>query len=403
MNNDRPQNHTAQPVTSAATVTTEASPLDELMVKPMQRYNLALEPQGDDAAWKIAQACADANLCGCKTPGDAYIRIIAGRAIGLPAMASVHGIVPIWNAKAETNTLTMYVKTKLSLCLSRPDIIEYIRPTEMTNEKAVWVGKRVGGEEQKYEFTMEDAIQAGLVSRGKDDAAKQANNYNKHPKPMLTWRAGGRLIDLIAGDILNGIASYEDMSDEATEEERQAAQDRRDGIVPEAVKGATPVRNWASETGSLKAEIEKSYGNPEAMKVLRRRIKAFGDEAPTESVAELETFYNGLKKAKGGNGGPPGGGNRQRRPHNRPRTRPGPPRAQRQGRRSPSPPRRLQRPARRSQRRHRRSTRTSASYVLGKLSGIVMASRCPIQTDARVDAIRNAQSPPSVRRETPAS
>lgn len=305
MNNVRPQDPTTQPVGTSAAAPVDASPLDELMVKPMQRYNLALEPQGDDAAWKIAKACADAQLCGCKVPGDAYIRIIAGRAIGLPAMASVQSIAPIWNKKTESYTLTMYVKTKLALCLSRPDIIEYIRPTEITDKRAVWVGKRVNGIEQTYEFTWDDAIRAGLVARGKDEAAKESNNYDKHPKPMLTWRAGGRLIDLIAGDILNGIASYEDVSDDATEGERQAAQDRRDGIVPEAVKGATPVRNWAAETGALKTELEKSYANPEAMKVLRRRIKTFGEEAPVESVAELETFYNGLKKAKAGNGGPP--------------------------------------------------------------------------------------------------
>jgi hypothetical protein len=305
MNNVRPQNPTVQPTSAPGVAQAEASPLDDLLTKPMQRYNLALEPQDDAAAWKIAEMCARMHLCGCMTPDDAYLRIIAGRAIGLPAMASVQSIIPIYNKKNDTYTLTMYVKSKLALVLSRPDIIEYARLETITPERAVFVGKRVGQPEQSYEFTIEDAVTAGLVNRGKTDAAKEDNNYNKHPKAMLAWRAGGRLLDLIAGDILAGIASHEDLSDDADAEVRQAAQDRRDGIVPEAVKSATPTRDWNAEAAALKAELEKSYANPDAMKVLRRRVKGFADEAPVDVVAGVESFYNALKKAKGGNGGAP--------------------------------------------------------------------------------------------------
>ncbi len=258
-------------------------------VEPMQRYNLALEPQGYDGAMKLAELCAKMKLCGCTSPDDAFLRIVAGRAIGLPSMASVQSIIPIYNEKTDSFTLTMYVKAKLALVLSRPDVIEYIRPETLTDQKAVWVGKRVGGKEQPSEFTWDDAVKAGLVGRGADGG--KTNNYDRHPKVMLSWRAAGRLLDIIAGDILNGIASHEDVN------EANERGDEPRGVVPESIKQYAVARNWSAEADQLKKEMIDAAAakNPAAMKVVRARVKTFETEAPPNVAADLQDFYAKLK------------------------------------------------------------------------------------------------------------
>lgn len=272
------------------------SPLAEFLVKPMQpHYNLALDPQNLDAVENMARRCAKMRLCGCESEDDAYLRIIAGRAIGLPAMASIQLIIPIYNKKTNSYTLTMYVKGKLALCLARPDIIEYIRPTLISDEKAIWVGKRVGGVEQSYEFTWEDAKKGGLVGRLSEDGSN-SNNYDKHPKPMLSWRCAGRLLDLIAGDLLNGIASHELESDAAEDAER-AAKDR--GQVPATIAAQIPKRDFIAEADVLKQRLAQVVEAKDAagLKEVRAQFKTLESEAPQDVVDGLKSFYNMVASA----------------------------------------------------------------------------------------------------------
>src|SRR5271165_1081002 len=90
-------------------------------------YRLKLEPVDLTSGWQIAEICAKTRFCGVTSPDDAYLRIMLGRAIGLPALASVQGIALFENKKGELIPC-MYSKVKVALLLSRNDVIEYIYP-----------------------------------------------------------------------------------------------------------------------------------------------------------------------------------------------------------------------------------------------------------------------------------
>ena len=278
---------------TAPAASEESSPLGEMLVKPMARYNLALEPQSFDAGWKVAEMVAKLRLCGVTSPEDAYARILTGRAIGLPAMASVQGIALIYQQKQDSFVPCMYAKLKVALLLSRSDVIEYIRPVELTDKKAVWVGKRVGQPEVPYEFTWEMAERAELVGRGMDKEGKTKNNYDRHPIAMLSWRAAGRLADIIGGDVMNGIASREDV----TEDEERGETTPARGTVPETVKASVPARDWAKEAGALKDRLTAAVSTNDhaAMKDVRAAFKTFETEAPVEFSQDVLRFYNMVK------------------------------------------------------------------------------------------------------------
>jgi hypothetical protein len=270
--------------------------LADLLDKPLLRYALALEPSSFDEGWRVATMAAKLKLCACSTPEDAYARIMTGRAIGLPSMASIQGIALIYNEKNDSFTPCMYAKLKVALVLSRRDVIEYMRPDPANNEKtATWRAKRVGEDEQSYTFTIEDAIRADLVDRGDSTDAKKKNNYNRHPRSMLSWRAAGRLCDIVAGDILNGIASRED----ATEE------DERDRGGEPATAPVLPAgRDWAKETAAAKALVLALVRDGDT-KGAREVYKRFEADAPQGPLEEIKHAYNEAVATAKGKAPPP--------------------------------------------------------------------------------------------------
>jgi hypothetical protein len=254
------------------------------------------------------------NLHGCKTPENALARIMTGRILGLPAMQAIANIHLLWNKSSGTWTTVMSVKSKLALVYRRKDLVEYVRPKLITATEAIWVGKRRGpGEiEQEYNFTIEDAKTAGLVGRGGDEKAQAANNYNANPKAMLSWRACGRLLDIIAADILLGIAAAEDVEDEnrMAEQLREAASEVIERVqkrtlgekleqVPAALApvtgpASTSGPDWSTIAANLKQQITDAFAagvSPDLKKALQANYKAFEKDAPQHLVTEMQTFY----------------------------------------------------------------------------------------------------------------
>lgn len=249
-------------------------------------YRLRLEPQEPETAWELAERCARIRFCGVKSADDAYMRILLGRAIGIPAMASIQGIALFENKKGDLMPC-MYAKLKIALLLSRNDIIEYIRPDDQNDGKqAVWRAKRKGQAEQVYRFTWEDALVAGLVGRGTGPNAEK-NNYDRHPAPMLSARASGRLADIVGGDILNAIATREDL-----EEENERPDVPATPTSPPA--GAVPARDWGKEADEIKSLISQAVASKsnDQVKAARKAMAKFQEEAPAEFFEAVQTFYS---------------------------------------------------------------------------------------------------------------
>jgi len=304
-------------VTAAATVPTLATATLDAIVAETEKRKLQLEPNTLDESWWLCERIAQLNLHGVKTPEDALARVMTGRPLGLPAMQSIEQIHLVWNKTSETWTTVMSVKAKLALVYRRKDVVEYIRPVKLTNTEATWVAKRRGeGEiEQSYTFTIGDAETAGLVGRGKDEAAKATNNYNRNPGPMLQWRACGRLCDIIAADVLLGIATAEEVSEDmGVAEQLQAAADEVVARIkptldqkldakpspPPPVATVTAPRDWESEAAAIKSQITVALESKDKalQTALRRTWAAFQKEAPEAIVANVSTFYDLARGAK---------------------------------------------------------------------------------------------------------
>jgi hypothetical protein len=265
----------------------------------LSAFRLAFEPTTRDEARDEAATYANLKLCGVESEDDGYARIVIGRGMGLPAAAAIQSIRFFEDKKTGTKVPCCFVKAKVALILSRPDVIAHFRLIELTDKIATWEGKRCNGEPQKYSFTWEDAERAGLVGRkgsgGAQSGAEAGNNYDKHPKPMLMWRAAGRLADIIAGDILLGIASYEETKDHVEEVNAEVEQ-RASGVVPATVQAQVPVRDWAAEAEALKKDISAAVNDQAAMKNIRARFKVFKDDAPGAIGMQVLEHYNAVVK-----------------------------------------------------------------------------------------------------------
>lgn len=165
--------------------------------------------------------------------------VLRGMSLGLDPLVSLDQIFVIYGRPS------MYVKLKLALVQARG---HEIRLLARDDEHAVAYGKRLGspdGDDVTIEITIAQARRAGWT---KNDA------YEKTPADMLANRALSRVMDLIASDVLFGIASVEDVDPEpepapaaakVTVEELVERLDERAGkgapVAPAAVVEAAPV------------------------------------------------------------------------------------------------------------------------------------------------------------------
>lgn len=314
---------TEQQTPAAAAPPTPAAPrrslLEEIADRTSERYRLGLEPgigaeRDFEDAWDIAQTAEAAGMVG--TADEAYARILIGRPLGLPAMASIQGIAFIETTLpdgSKRRTPCMYARTKLAI-LQDSDRIEYIRPVagKLTNTSATWVGKRRNDPEPiEYTFTLEDAQIAGLVGRGDgktNSAGVKLNNYDRHPGPMLQWRACGRLCDILGADALHGMGTREDLEDERQLQKlRELAEEviARQAPIAKleeklAATSAPAARDFAKEALELKTQIGEAIASKDA--AAKKRVKEAFDDfakvAPADVVAEVHTFYNIARGAK---------------------------------------------------------------------------------------------------------
>ena len=260
-----------------------------------ERYKRALDPTTDAEAWTMAcRLYKIPGFCGLRSIEDAYTRILLGRVLGLPAAIAIQAIdmIPSRTVDGDRLTPSLRSKAKVAICLSRRDVIEYVREVEITNERCTWEIKRVGGQPQRETFTMDDARVAGLVGRG-DKATKEGvsmNNYDRHPKPMLRARASGRLCDREAADLMHGMATAEEVEDDS----------RIDDLIEKVDGPATPpppppqanARDFTVEAAILKDRIAVAgNGTPDQKKQVRADVAKFVKEAPSAEADDVKRFY----------------------------------------------------------------------------------------------------------------
>jgi 5'-3' exonuclease len=150
-----------------------------------------LEPTSMDEAMRLAKLAFDSKqFSAYGTPQAVLMTLMAGRELGLTAMASLRAL-HIVEGKP-----TMSADLMRSLVL-KSGAVKYFRCVERTNEQSTWEAQRGDDPPLSLTFTMEDAKMAGVIKPG--------SGWVKFPADMCSARASSKLARLVAPDVLAGI------------------------------------------------------------------------------------------------------------------------------------------------------------------------------------------------------
>jgi hypothetical protein len=162
-------------------------------------FTMALEPQNQEGAWKVAQVVAKLGICRIKTPEDAFVRILTGRQLGLSAMQSIRQVYNI------NGTPALDASLMLALCYRSPHLGRF-DCLESTPERAVFVAARKGGVETTLTWTLEQARKAGLSSK---------DTWKNYPEAMLRARCISALARMVFPDAIMGLYTAEELGEDS--------------------------------------------------------------------------------------------------------------------------------------------------------------------------------------------
>jgi len=163
-------------------------------------YERQLDPRSPAEARKVAVDLFQSRMFSAYgSPQAVMSTIMLGRELGLPAMASLRAVHVI-EGKHSLSAAAM-----VALVL-KSGFAEYFDAVEFDEKHAVVVTKRKGGRhEQRYEYTVEHARQAGLV--------KEKSGWLKNPREMCLARAQSSLARLVYPDVVGGLYTPEELRD----------------------------------------------------------------------------------------------------------------------------------------------------------------------------------------------
>lgn len=207
---EQPQDTTPEPVTETATAPAPQAIAirQEALAPAPAEWNKQLEPRSMGEAGRLAKHVHESLLFTGTygTPQAVLSTILAGRELGLQAMASLRAIHIIEGKPALSADL-------IRALVIRSGLASYFRCTERTAERATFVTKRGDDPEMSLSFTIQEARQAW--SKTQDAWDKSA--WNKNPADMLVARAGAKLARLVYPDVVHGIYCPEELTDQRAE------------------------------------------------------------------------------------------------------------------------------------------------------------------------------------------
>jgi 5'-3' exonuclease len=184
-----PKPATVPPVTGTLTVIPNGHPVVD--------WKTQLEPTSMSEAIKLADLAFHSKQFGAYgTPQAVLMSLLAGRELGLSAMASLRAINII------SGKPTMAADLMRALVL-KSGAVNYFRCVERTNESCTFEAQRGDDPPISLTVTIEDARLAGVI--------KPDSGWVKYPADMLSARASSKLARLIAPDVLHGIYTPEEL------------------------------------------------------------------------------------------------------------------------------------------------------------------------------------------------
>lgn len=192
---------TAPPVQATA-LATSGQTTALATVEPVP-WSMQLEPTSSRGAWGLAIRLADSRMFPqLDTAEKCLAAILLGRIHNLPAAVACMGCAPIKGKMAMGSAMLIGIVQKHALC-------EYFECVDANDREATWVGKRLGRPERALTFTIEQAHRAGYTATRNGDGS-----WQKDPETMLYWRCGTRAARRWWPDVVAGVYSVEEMSDE---------------------------------------------------------------------------------------------------------------------------------------------------------------------------------------------
>lgn len=223
----------------------------------------------------VASFLAGSKLLPASLKGDqntAIALVLMAKQMNLPITAlsevcEINGKIGFWG------------RTRLGIIMRDPRC-EYALTEENTDEKCVIVARRSNwpkDKEVRITYTAKQAELAGLMSR---------ETYKKHPADMLYWRAVSRLASQVFPDVIQGMASLEDIQDGVVEaeisEEGLQAPKQIEAPKEKKTKGKqVPIAPQPAQGIETPAETE-----PETIEVEGESVNVETGEVVSEPIAD---------------------------------------------------------------------------------------------------------------------
>jgi 5'-3' exonuclease len=179
--------------TSTAIAVVDAVPVE---------FEKQLEPRSMQDAITVAKYVHDSRLfmTSYGTPQAVLSTILAGREMGIQAMASLRAIHIIDGKPSLSADL-------IRALVIRSGLAKHFRCTERTATRATFETQRGDDPPISLTFTIEE----GRAAWPKDEAAWLKSGWGKNPADMLVARAGAKLARLVYPDVVHGIYAPEEI------------------------------------------------------------------------------------------------------------------------------------------------------------------------------------------------
>ena len=264
-----------------------------LVLRPAERlelFKLEFEPRNYGELKEMAKDIAEAGMFGCSKPVQIIVRVLTGRSLGLTAMQSLRAIYDI-EGKPALDASVMH-----ALCLVSP-MCEEFRCIKSDAKIATYRVKRRGKEAQDVSFTIEEAGEANLLDRGKDDAAKAKNNWNRWRRAMLRARAKSNAARMEFPDVIMGMYSGEELRDGIDDAEIVTTTEK--APFKAVIHGAE--RDFVAERAKLVEEF-RACDSIESSRAMRERIDKWMLDAPADqkkiATEEINAIIAEKKEAR---------------------------------------------------------------------------------------------------------
>lgn len=196
----KPAAVTGTPVNVPPAAPSQALAAPDVLAPAPAEWEKQLEPRSIREAQALAKFMYDSRLfAGYGTPAAVLSTVLAGRELGLQAMAALRGIHIVEGRHMLSSDL-------LRALVIRSGKAKYFRCTERTAERATFVTQRGDEPEMALTYTIQEAQQAGLV--------KEKSGWMKNPADMLVARASAKLARLVYPEVVHGLYAAEEFDRE---------------------------------------------------------------------------------------------------------------------------------------------------------------------------------------------